>query len=400
MNKQALIDRVHKIAKDKNISFNECWKQLLLARFLARLSRSKYSNKFIFKGGFLLSYMIEIGRETTDLDFLLTKMNADEVEIKNATQEIASVTLEDGFTFTYETIEPLEQPHMNYPGYRVTLKSTFSNMKDKVQIDVGIGDIVKPVEHDFHFFEYKGKPIFESEISLLVYPPETIFAEKLETALSKGAINSRMKDYHDLLLLSRNPTLIQQNNLKIALASTFQNRGTILELINFDENEIKPLQKLWTAHLQDLGNKNDLGLPKQIPEAIQEINCYLVKMKIISLGKMVAELRGKKLLVQVQAAIVAGADVNDNSWNGHRPLQMALKEEGHSEVARLLIESGADILFHDHSGLSPLQMAINYEQFENANLLIEKGAPFSPNDPNDYDYPRLHQFQHFGRNHV
>lgn len=401
MNKQALIDRVHKIAKDKNISFNECWKQLLLARFLTRLSRSKYSNKFIFKGGFLLSYMLEIGRETTDLDFLLTKMNADEVEIKNATQEIASVTLEDGFTFTYETIEPLEQPHMNYPGYRVTLKATFSNMKDKVQIDVGIGDVVKPMERDFHLFEYKGKPIFESEISLLVYPPETIFAEKLETALSKGAINSRMKDYHDLLLLSRNPTLIQHNNLKTALACTFQNRGTIFELINFSENELKPLQKLWTAHLQDLGNKSkDLELPKEIQKAINEINSYLVKMKMISLGKMVAELRGKKLLVQVQAAIVAGADVNDNSRNGHRPLQMALKEDGHSEVARLLIESGADILFHDNSGLSPLQMAINFGQFENANLLIEKGAPFNPNDPNGYDYPQLHQFQHFGRSNI
>jgi hypothetical protein len=41
--------------------------------------------------------------------------------------------------------------------------------------------------------------MFEGEISLVVYPPETIFAEKLETVLSKGAANSRMKDYHDLL---------------------------------------------------------------------------------------------------------------------------------------------------------------------------------------------------------
>lgn len=99
MNKQALIDRIHKIAKEKEIPFNECWKQLVLARFLVRLSHSKYAENFIFKGGFLLSYMMEIGRETTDLDFLLTKMNANEKEIADATQEIASVALEDGFTF-------------------------------------------------------------------------------------------------------------------------------------------------------------------------------------------------------------------------------------------------------------------------------------------------------------
>ena len=154
MNEQALKDRVHTIAKEKNIPFNECWKQLLLSRFLARLSRSEYSEKFIFKGGFLLSYMIEIGRETTDLDFLLTKMNASENEIMEAIQKIASVALRDGFTFVYETIKPLEQPHMHYPGYRVTLKRAFS--KDKIQIDVGIGDIVKPVERDLQLFKYKG----------------------------------------------------------------------------------------------------------------------------------------------------------------------------------------------------------------------------------------------------
>ena len=232
---------------------------------------------------------------------------------------------------------------------------------------------------------------------MLVYPPETIFAEKLETVLSKGAINSRMKDYHDLLLLTRNPALIQHVNFEAAITSTFQNRGTILELVNFDEEGLKQLQKLWTAHLQDVGNKSkDLKLPKDLQEVIQEINFYLVQMNMTSLGKMVAELRGENLFTQVQAAITAGADVNDNSRNGHRPLQMALKE-GKADVARLLIEGGADIQYRDRSGLTPLQMAINYGQFENANLLIDKGAPFNPNNPQGFIYPQLYQFQHFGR---
>lgn len=88
MNEQALKDRLQSISKEKGIHFNECWKKLLLERFLARLARSKYTNKFIFKGGFLLTYMMQIGRETTDLDFLLTNINTSEVEIKNAIQEI------------------------------------------------------------------------------------------------------------------------------------------------------------------------------------------------------------------------------------------------------------------------------------------------------------------------
>ncbi len=49
INEQALKDRLHTIAKEKEIPFNSCWKQLLLERFLARLSRSSHVNKFIFK---------------------------------------------------------------------------------------------------------------------------------------------------------------------------------------------------------------------------------------------------------------------------------------------------------------------------------------------------------------
>ena len=102
---------------------------------------------------------------------------------------------------------------MDYPGYRVGLKATFGCMRDKIQINVGIGNVVTPTTRELHFVQYRGKPMFEGEISLVVYPPETIFAEKLETVLSKGAANSRMKDYHDLLLLAREPHLINLNKL-------------------------------------------------------------------------------------------------------------------------------------------------------------------------------------------
>src|SRR6478609_6423405 len=117
MNEQALKDRLQAIAKEKQVPFNICWKQLLLERFLARLSRSAFSSKFIFKGGFLLSYMLNIGRETTDLDFLLSHMQADETEIQKAFENItsASASGSDGFAFSYQVMTPLIQPHMNYP---------------------------------------------------------------------------------------------------------------------------------------------------------------------------------------------------------------------------------------------------------------------------------------------
>lgn len=283
MNEQGLKDRLQTISKEKGIHFNECWKKLLLERFLSRLSRSTLSQKFIFKGGFLLSYIIEIGRETTDLDFLLTNMNASEDEIKQTIQDVIAIESEDGFLFGYEKIDLLEHPHMDYPGYRISLKATFGSMKDRIQIDVGIGDIVTPMIRELQLFQYKGMPMFEGEISLFVYPPETIFAEKLETVLSKGAANSRMKDYHDLLLLTREPHVIDIDKLQVSLKNTFSNRGTSLEFIVFTENELKPMEKLWTAHLNTLRKSfHELQLPENIQDVIIEINKTLKKNNDLS----------------------------------------------------------------------------------------------------------------------
>ncbi len=273
INEQALKDRLQTIAKEKKIPFNACWKQLLLERFLARLSSSSHINKFIFKGGFLLSYMMKIGRETVDLDFLLTHVHANVKALQEVFEEIISISSDDGFTFSFESIELLSQPHMEYPGYRITLKVSFAKMKDKIHVDVGIGDIVEPQNREIKLFEYHGKPFFEESISLLVYPIETIFAEKLETVLSKGSRNSRMKDFHDLLLLLRDNSLQSSTTLHENVKKTFVNRGTILRPIQFDEAGHKVLQQLWTAHLHGLGDiAKELDLPENMVEAIDMIN--------------------------------------------------------------------------------------------------------------------------------
>ena len=203
MNEDALKERIKTIAREKESTFNEIWKQFLLERFLVRLSRSKHHDKFIFKGGLLIAKYIEIGRETTDADFLMRNLKNEIPSIQSAMMDIIVVNLNDQFQFEWDNIEELTQPHMDYPGFRVRLKVQFDKMKDKIQIDIGVGDLVNPIEEHIDPFTYKGSPIFEDDITLLVYPLETVYAEKLETIISKGSSNSRMKDYHDLILLSR-----------------------------------------------------------------------------------------------------------------------------------------------------------------------------------------------------
>ncbi len=281
MNAQALKERLKAIATEKKITFNEAWKQFLLERFLARLSASKHQDRFIFKGGLLLAQYLTIGRETTDVDFLARKIKLQEVELRKAIEEVVSTKTDDGFNFSWAGSEELTQPHMAYPGIRVTLDVSLENMKDKILLDIGTGDSVEEIENDYQPFLYKGNPIFAGEISLMTYPVEAIFAEKLETIISKGATNSRMKDYHDVLLILREEKLLDFKKLKSALNETFKTRGTQLKTaIAFNKADVEALQKFWTAHIRTLkAIKESLKLHDNIQDVIDEINTGLKKLK-------------------------------------------------------------------------------------------------------------------------
>lgn len=212
----------------------------------------------------------------------MAKIKSEMQNIEKVIKEVAATNSEDGFSFTWFSAEELNQPHMEYTGFRVTLDAQFGKMRDKIQIDIGIGDVVVPVEATFNPFEYKGKPIFAGEISLYVYPPEAIFSEKLETIISKGAINSRMKDYHDLLVMIREPNFLDTEKLTHSIQATFSRRGTAISLsINFDSAGIQSLQALWSNHLRGLGVfREHLNLPNQITDAINEINDWTNKIFI------------------------------------------------------------------------------------------------------------------------
>lgn len=283
MNEAALKSRLKAIAIEKELPFNNIWKQFLLERFLVRLAVSDHQGTFIFKGGLLLANYLAIGRETTDIDFLLANLNAQEQNVELSIRNILSNRIDDNVHFEWDKIETLTQPHMEYSGFRVFLRSNFGNMKDKIQIDIGIGDQVTPIQRIFFPFEYKGKPIFSGEISLMVYPPENIFAEKLESIVSRGALNSRMKDYHDVLLMTRENDLLDFAKLNSAIHNTFSHRATDLGFPVFiDESGMQGLQRLWSKHLQGLGDyKNKLNLPGHISELVNEVAQWLLFHKIL-----------------------------------------------------------------------------------------------------------------------
>jgi hypothetical protein len=91
--------KLRAIAKEKNRDPADLWQTLTLERFLVRLDKSEYRKHFVLKGGILLSKYIEIGRETTDLDFLAKKISYEVNNLKIVFEKIASIDIQDGFLF-------------------------------------------------------------------------------------------------------------------------------------------------------------------------------------------------------------------------------------------------------------------------------------------------------------
>jgi len=90
-----------------------------------------------------------------------------------------------------------------------------------------------------------------------------------------------MKDFHDLILLLRNTSMRNSKKLHEDVKKTFENRGTPLRPIEFDETGLKALQQLWTAHLRGLGDiAEELDLPEKISTAIDIINSSIEISKI------------------------------------------------------------------------------------------------------------------------
>ena len=89
MNSMQLKDRLKNISKEKHVDFNTLLRLYMYDRFIERLSKSKYRDNFILKGGFYLSALFGIENRTTmDIDAAIRKTNFDKETIIKMIKEI------------------------------------------------------------------------------------------------------------------------------------------------------------------------------------------------------------------------------------------------------------------------------------------------------------------------
>ncbi len=140
--------------------------------------------------------------------------------------EICAIAVEaDGIEFSRASIEASRiKEDADYEGVRVQFHATLARARIPMQLDIGFGDIITPGPAEI---EYPTLLDFPAPV-LQAYPRETVVAEKLEALTALGVLNSRMKDYYDLALLSRMYPF-EGERLADSIVATFRRRGTTIE---------------------------------------------------------------------------------------------------------------------------------------------------------------------------
>ena len=213
-------------ARETGRPFSELLQYFAMERFLYRLSKSEYVDKFVLKGALMLTaWNAPLLRPTMDID-LLGRTGNDIEAMAAIVRQICTGRVEpdDGLVFDAATVQGERIAEAaEYEGVRIRFRATLDAARIQMQLDVGFGDIVVPAAVATIYPTILDLPAPH----LLAYSRETAIAEKFEAMVKLGELNSRMKDFFDIWLLSRSFDF-DGSRLREAIEMTFKRRRTAL----------------------------------------------------------------------------------------------------------------------------------------------------------------------------
>ena len=278
MNKTELTGACHKISKATGLSFNTVMLYYFLESILKRLAKGENKDKFIFKGGFLLSNVVGVeSRSTVDIDFLLRNMQMLKETVSVTLRKELSRNLNDGISYELQKIIPIKEGDQ-YGGYRASILCKLENIKQVIPLDIATGDIVTPHPVDYSYLSIFG----DEKIPIKAYTIETMIAEKLHTIYSRGFLNSRSKDYYDLYILYKLKNEdIGAEILKDACIRTFRYRKTEFDLVKLNDllEKLKH-DELFLKNWKAYSKKNIYVGDIKFEEAIENALKIIEKIKL------------------------------------------------------------------------------------------------------------------------
>lgn len=242
--------RIKSVAKQNNADARTLMRIYMMERFLERLTQSEYRDNFIIKGGILVTAMIGVAhRSTMDIDTSMKNLNLSAEDALRVVNQVKDIDLDGGVSFEVKDVSNI-MDEMEYPGIRVTMNANVGRLITPLKIDISTGDVITPRAIEFNY----DLLLEDRSIKLWSYNLETILAEKLQTVLARGILNTRMRDFYDIrMLVDTYEDKVNKAVLKDAFAATCKKRGTdnlqeqaeeIVKIIEADEQ----IQVLWRAY--------------------------------------------------------------------------------------------------------------------------------------------------------
>ena len=252
--------QLRNLSKKKNVMAQILLQNYMFERFLERLSLSRYKDKFILKGGMLISAIVGIDTRTTmDLDATIRGLSFSEENILKTIGDICSLYIDDGVVLTVSGVLPIRADD-KYGGFRTKITAVYDTIETPFSIDISTGDVITPNPVKFIF---RGMFDDEKQIEIWAYNIETVISEKLETVLRRGSLNTRLRDFYDIYVLHTTQSY-DVSLLKDAFSATAHHRNTAGQvsdsntILKHIENSME-LRQQWDKYRREFAYAADLS---------------------------------------------------------------------------------------------------------------------------------------------
>ena len=244
---------IRNISKKTGVNPNSLLQMCLFEGILEKLSKSKYSENFILKGGLLISSLIGVDMcSMMDMDITLRGIPLNEISIRKILNEILAIEIDADIEYKLIKLSPIRQEDM-YEDFCASISCIFGKINASLNIDITTGDVITPREMNYSY----SKILEEGRIPIMTYTIETILAEKFETISSRNISTTRARDFYDLYMIySIFKDKINKDVLKKAIERTSKYRGSFETALQYKEivelfRESETSKELWKKYTQN-----------------------------------------------------------------------------------------------------------------------------------------------------
>ncbi|WP_294683433.1 nucleotidyl transferase AbiEii/AbiGii toxin family protein [uncultured Gemella sp.] len=223
---------IRNISKEKGVNPNSLLQMCLFEGILEKLSKSKYRENFILKGGLLISSLIGVDmRSTMDMDTTIKGIPVNEETITRIINEILAIEIDLEISYKLIKLTPIRNADV-YEDFSASIECKFGKINARLNIDITTGDVITPREIKYSY----SRILDEGTIPIITYTIETILAEKFETISSRNITTTRARDFYDLYMIyNMYNNKINQEILGEAIVKTARQRGSLKAIRQYKE---------------------------------------------------------------------------------------------------------------------------------------------------------------------